>query len=146
MLAPEAARHAGRVTCRGGHALLAPVALLARPRPSRACRAARATPHAPHRLQRTSRGCCTCSAARETAYWVRRWTPPQEDLGVLVSHGDVQNGDSVELGGRSFVVSRVSTHFRLERGKYRKEGSRLHVVETSRWLLDGYLTQLYEKP
>jgi hypothetical protein len=80
-----------------------------------------------------------------SAYDVRRFTPPQEDLGQVSLPGNVQNGDSLELHGRVWVVSRVSTRFRLTRGRYRKDGTRLHVVESSRWLLDGFLTQLYEK-
>ncbi len=79
-------------------------------------------------------------------YDVRSFTPPQNDLGIVSLPGNVQNGDSLELGGKTFVVSRVSTRFKLDRNRrYRKDGARLHVTETSRWLLDGFLNELYEK-
>ena len=58
---------------------------------------------------------------------------------------NTQNGDTFYLNDRSWVVSRVATQFKLMHGKYRKDSTRLYVVETSRWLLDGFLTQLYEK-
>jgi hypothetical protein len=79
-------------------------------------------------------------------YDVRRYTPPQEDLGVVTLPENMQNGDSLELNGKNWVVSRVSTRFKLLRGRYRKDGARLFVTETSRWLVDGFLQQLYEKP
>ena len=79
-------------------------------------------------------------------YAVRRFTPPQEDLGSVSLPANTQNGDSFDLHERTWVVSRVATQFKLTRGKYYKDSTRLYVVETSRWLLDGFLTQLYEKP
>ncbi len=89
----------------------------------------------------------TCSSQRPAnVYDVRRYTPPQEDLGVVTLPENMQNGDSLELNGKNWVVSRVSTRFKLLRGRYRKDGARLFVTETSRWLVDGFLQQLYEKP
>jgi hypothetical protein len=78
-------------------------------------------------------------------YAVRKFTPPQEDLGSVSLPANTQNGDSFDLNARTWVVSRVVTQFKLNRGKYQKDSQRLEVVETSRWLLDGFLTQLYEK-
>ena len=78
-------------------------------------------------------------------YAVRKFTPPQEDLGSVTLPTNTQTGDSFALNERTWVVNRVATQFKLTRGKYKKDSTRLYVVETSRWLLDGFLTQLYEK-
>ena len=79
-------------------------------------------------------------------YAVRKFTPPQEDIGTVTLPCNTQNGDSFDLNERTWVVSRVATQFKLLRGKYYKDSTRLYVTEASRWLLDGFLTQLYEKP
>ena len=106
------------------------------------------------RLPRACRACgpdaaprsqCSVPPAGSDTYAVRRHTPPQEDLGWTVLHGNVQNGDALDLHGKAWVVSRVSTRFKLERGRYRKDGVRLYVTETSRWLLDGFLEGLYKQ-
>ncbi len=79
-------------------------------------------------------------------YELRRYTPPQEDLGMVVlPQSNLQNGDVFELAGRQWVVQKVSAHYVLRKGRYRKELTRLHVVESSRWLLNSFLDQLLEK-
>ena len=102
-------------------------------------RGAHAAPDAAPRAQ------CSVPPAGSDTYAVRRFTPPQEDLGVMVLPCNVANGDSLDLHGKAWVVSRVSTRFKLERGRYRKDGVRLYVTETSRWLLDGFLEGLYKQ-
>ena len=89
-----------------------------------------------------------CSAAQQSnaEYAVRRLTPPQEDLGSVSLPPNQQNGDSFDMNGASWVVSKTAVQFKLSRGKYRRETTRLYVVETSRWLLDGFLTSIYLKP
>ncbi len=78
-------------------------------------------------------------------YAVRKLSPPQEDLGSVELVGSVGTGETVELQGKQWMVNRIVTMFVLRRGKYQKDRTRLDVVETSRWLLDGYLNQLYKK-
>lgn len=43
------------------------------------------------------------------------------------------------------MVERVSAHYVLRAGRYRRSLTRLHVVETSRWFVNGMLQSLLEK-
>jgi hypothetical protein len=76
-------------------------------------------------------------------YALRRFTPPREDLGVCVLPSkNVQNGDNIEYQDRAWVVQKVSSRYALRQGKYRNVETRLHVVETGRWLVNEYLEGL----
>jgi hypothetical protein len=87
----------------------------------------------------------TAKAGAGNVYSLRRHTPPREDLGLCVlPHPNVQNGDTVEHRERAWIVERVSAHYALRKGRYRKVETRLHVVETGRWLVNQYLEQLLE--
>ena len=88
---------------------------------------------------------CSSAATPDNTYAVRTFTPPQTDLGIVQLPGVVANGDSVDMHGKAWVVSRISTQFKLQRGRYMKDGQRLYVVETSRWLLNRQLNELLEK-
>jgi len=62
-------------------------------------------------------------------------------------------------GAREYVVSRISSHYRLQRGKYVRDCNRLHVIgeefflsvcstdsllaELSRWFTERQLEELY---
>lgn len=79
-------------------------------------------------------------------YSLRRFTPPQDDLGLCsLPHPNVQNGDSFEHDDRAWIVQRVSAHYALRKGRYKKVETRLHVVETGRWLVNQYLEGLLER-
>ena len=51
-------------------------------------------------------------------------------------------GDTIELRNRYFVVDKVTVHYKLEYGKYRKDDTRLYVQEATRYLLNKHLDSL----
>ena len=53
-------------------------------------------------------------------------------------------GDTIELRNRYFVVDKVTVHYKLEYGKYRKDDTRLYVQEATRYLLNKHLDSLLE--
>lgn len=71
-------------------------------------------------------------------------TPPPRSLGVHLLEQNMQNGDTLNVDGEDYVVTTVVSQYRLSAGKYRKEHNRLDVQPLSRWLLNGYLTNILE--
>ena len=57
------------------------------------------------------------SRTPDQTYAVRRYAPPQDDLGAVTALL-LANGDSLELNGAEYVVARVATTYQLRRGKY----------------------------
>lgn len=65
----------------------------------------------------------------EQTYAVRRFAPPQDDLGAVTVADTVANGDSLSLNGTEFVVARVATNYVLRKGRYEVSSS-----AAARWL------------
>ena len=81
----------------------------------------------------------------KTTYEVKVTTPPERSLGTHRFPANTHCGDTIELRNRYFVVDKVAYHYKLERGKYRKDDSRLYVQEATRFLLNKHLDSLLEK-
>ena len=79
---------------------------------------------------------------KQTYYEVKRTTPPQRSLGTHKFPQNTHCGDTIELRNRYFVVDKVTVHYKLEYGKYRKDDTRLYVQEATRYLLNKHLDSL----
>ena len=77
-------------------------------------------------------------------YEVKQTTPPQRSLGTHKFPQNTHCGDTIELRNRYFVVDKVTVHYKLEYGKYRKDDTRLYVQEATRYLLNKHLDSLLE--
>jgi hypothetical protein len=75
-------------------------------------------------------------------YEVKQTTPPQRSLGTHKFPLNTHCGDTIELRNRYFVVDKVTVHYKLEYGKYRKDDTRLYVQEATRYLLNKHLDSL----
>ena len=76
-------------------------------------------------------------------YEVKQTTPPQRSLGTHKFPLNTHCGDTIELRNRYFVVDKVTVHYKLEYGKYRKDDTRLYVQEATRYLLNKHLDSLF---
>jgi len=76
-------------------------------------------------------------------YEVKSSTPPQRSLGTHKFPQNTHCGDTIELRNRYFVVDKVTVHYKLEYGKYRKDDTRLYVQEATRYLLNKHLEGLF---
>ena len=77
-------------------------------------------------------------------YEVKQTTPPQRSLGTHKFPQNTHCGDTIELRNRYFVVDKVTVHYKLEYGKYRKDDTRLYVQEATRYLLNKHLEGLFK--
>lgn len=80
---------------------------------------------------------------KEMTYEVRQVTPPQRSLGTHKFPSNTNCGDTIELRNRYFVVDKVSYHYSLQYGKYKRDDTRLYVQEATRYLLNKHLDALY---
>jgi hypothetical protein len=77
-------------------------------------------------------------------YEVKSSTPPQRSYGTHKFPQNTHCGDTIELRNRYFVVDKVTVHYKLEYGKYRKDDTRLYVQEATRYLLNKHLEGLFK--
>ena len=75
---------------------------------------------------------------------VKRSTPPQPSLGTHKFPSNTHCGDTIELRNRFFVVDKVTYHYSLQYGKYKRDDTRLYVQEATRYLLNKHLDALLE--
>lgn len=71
-------------------------------------------------------------------------TPPPRSLGIYALPPLTHNGEEVDIDQGSFVVTSVFIRYRLEKGKYVRDHSRLDVEPTGRWLLNKHLDGLMD--
>ena len=81
---------------------------------------------------------------KQTTYEVKRSTPPQPSLGTHKFPSNTHCGDTIELRNRFFVVDKVTYHYSLQYGKYKRDDTRLYVQEATRYLLNKHLDALLE--
>jgi len=99
-----------------------------------------------HSATRTARCAVRARREREDSFFsVRRVSPPRKDIGFYHSPSLVACGETIEIAERQYVIERVSSHWRLVRGKYVRDVQRLHVTELSRWLTQRSLEELLLK-
>ncbi|KAK3262049.1 hypothetical protein CYMTET_29079 [Cymbomonas tetramitiformis] len=79
-----------------------------------------------------------------TTYEVRLVTPPPKSLGLHPLPYNTQNGEVVNVKGQEFVVCGVCYQYKLCRGKYRKDNTRLDVLTPSRYILNLHLDGLFD--
>ena len=75
---------------------------------------------------------------------MKRSTPPQPSLGTHKFPSNTHCGDTIELRNRFFVVDKVTYHYSLQYGKYKRDDTRLYVQEATRYLLNKHLDALLE--
>mmetsp|Transcript_4767 Transcript_4767/g.8185 ORF Transcript_4767/g.8185 Transcript_4767/m.8185 type:complete len:149 (+) Transcript_4767:298-744(+) len=86
------------------------------------------------------------------AYTINIVSPPPKCLGVHMLPHNTQCGELVEVGegseAKEFIVQKVSYVYKLVKGRYEaKEFDRkLYVQSTGRFLVNKYLTDMYERP
>lgn len=72
-------------------------------------------------------------------YSVRVATPPPKELGVHRLPKNTTCGETIEVKNGWFIVSKVTTSYSLERGRYKKDGSRLDVESAERFFVNASL-------
>lgn len=72
-------------------------------------------------------------------------SPPPRVLGIHSLPPDTHNGDQIEVEGQDYVVDSVMFHYKLVGGKYQRDHNQLAVYSTSRFFLNKYLNQMYQK-
>ena len=72
-------------------------------------------------------------------YSVRVATPPPKELGVHRLPKNTTCGETIEVKNGWFIVNKVTTSYSLERGRYKKDGSRLDVESAERFFVNASL-------
>ncbi|KAJ7554171.1 hypothetical protein O6H91_06G129200 [Diphasiastrum complanatum] len=78
-------------------------------------------------------------------YHVRVVTPPQRNLGIHCLPTNTQCGETIVVKGEQYIVSGVTYHYQLRRGKYEPSDKKLDVQSTGRYILNLFLENLLEK-
>eukprot|EP00775_Hariotina_reticulata_P011627 gene11627-11771_t len=77
-------------------------------------------------------------------------TPPPRSLGIYALPPNTHNGEQIEIDGQGYVVTSLVLKYKLVKGKYVRDHSRLEVLPTSRYflnmMLDGLVHAKYIGP
>ncbi|KAL3147981.1 hypothetical protein ABBQ38_014276 [Trebouxia sp. C0009 RCD-2024] len=84
-------------------------------------------------------------AGKPGLFEVKDVSPPPRVLGIHSLPPDTHNGDQIEVEGQDYVVDSVMFHYKLVGGKYQRDHNQLAVHSTSRFFLNKYLNQMYQK-
>lgn len=72
-------------------------------------------------------------------------TPPPRSLGIYALPPITHNGEEIEIDGQSYIVCTTIMQYKLNKGKYVREHSRLEVQPTGRYFLNMMLDSLLVK-
>lgn len=75
-------------------------------------------------------------------YEVEIITPPPQSLGIHPLPAGTHNGDRIEVEGEDYIVSAVVLQYKLVRGRYQREHSRLEVMRLNRHLTNIMLEHI----
>jgi hypothetical protein len=81
-------------------------------------------------------------ARKPGLFEVKVVTPPPRSLGVYALPPLTHNGEEIEIDGHGYVVTSLVLKYKLHKGKYVRDHSRLEVQPTGRYFLNMMLDNL----
>jgi len=70
--------------------------------------------------------------------------PPAESLGIHMLEPNVHNGDCINVDDTDYLVQALSIRFKLVKGRYQRDHSKLEVKSASRFLLERNLESAFK--
>ncbi|WIA30383.1 hypothetical protein OEZ86_000469 [Tetradesmus obliquus] len=84
----------------------------------------------------------TGKARKPGLFEIKVVTPPPRSLGIYALPPMTHNGEEIEIEGQGYVVTRLELTFKLVKGRYVRDHSRLEVQPTGRYFLNMMLDNL----
>eukprot|EP00197_Chlamydomonas_leiostraca_P012811 CAMPEP_0202861404 /NCGR_PEP_ID=MMETSP1391-20130828/2817_1 /ASSEMBLY_ACC=CAM_ASM_000867 /TAXON_ID=1034604 /ORGANISM="Chlamydomonas leiostraca, Strain SAG 11-49" /LENGTH=134 /DNA_ID=CAMNT_0049540791 /DNA_START=98 /DNA_END=502 /DNA_ORIENTATION=- len=69
-------------------------------------------------------------------------TPPPRSLGIYALPPLTHNGEEIDIDGQGYVVTSMVVQYKLNKGRYVRDHSRLDVTPTGRYFLNLQLDSL----